>query len=76
MVICYHQVSLEYLARAAAPGHVPFVKTLSQGEAALGVEAAPIDPNQEVWAAGVTYLRSREAGRVEFDRGRYVRPSV
>ncbi len=26
---------------------------------------APIDPSQEVWAAGVTYLRSREARRIE-----------
>ena len=26
---------------------------------------APIDPQQEVWAAGVTYLRSRDARRVE-----------
>jgi len=26
---------------------------------------APIDPLQEVWAAGVTYLRSRDARRVE-----------
>ena len=41
------------------------LKTSSQGEPALGAEAAPIDPNQEVWAAGVTYLRSREARRSE-----------
>src|ERR1044071_5710448 len=41
------------------------LKTVSQGDPALGVEAAPIDPDQEVWAAGVTYLRSREARRVE-----------
>jgi 2-dehydro-3-deoxy-D-arabinonate dehydratase len=26
---------------------------------------APIDPQQEVWAAGVTYLRSREARKAE-----------
>ncbi len=30
-----------------------------------GEEAAPIDPQQEVWAAGVTYLRSREARKTE-----------
>ena len=38
---------------------------LSAGESAAGEEAAPIDPGQEVWAAGVTYLRSRDARRVE-----------
>lgn len=32
---------------------------------AFGTEEAPIDPNQEVWAAGVTYLRSREARKAE-----------
>jgi 2-dehydro-3-deoxy-D-arabinonate dehydratase len=31
----------------------------------IGEEAAPIDPHQEVWAAGVTYLRSRDARRSE-----------
>lgn len=30
-------------------------------ESASGELLAPIEPNQEVWAAGVTYLRSREA---------------
>jgi 2-dehydro-3-deoxy-D-arabinonate dehydratase len=30
-----------------------------------GQEDAPIDPMQEVWAAGVTYLRSREARKAE-----------
>jgi len=37
----------------------------SIGEAASGEEAAPIDPGHEVWAAGVTYLRSRDARREE-----------
>jgi len=39
--------------------------TLSAGEAASGEEVAPIDPEHEVWAAGVTYLRSRDARREE-----------
>ena len=30
-----------------------------------GAEEAPIDPYQEVWAAGVTYLRSRDARKEE-----------
>jgi 2-dehydro-3-deoxy-D-arabinonate dehydratase len=34
-------------------------------EPATGETLAPIDPQQEVWAAGVTYLRSRDARRVE-----------
>ena len=38
---------------------------LPAGESATGEEAAPIDPRQEVWAAGVTYLRSRDARRDE-----------
>src|ERR1051325_10276614 len=31
----------------------------------FGEEEAPIDPQQEVWAAGVTYLRSRDARKAE-----------
>jgi 2-dehydro-3-deoxy-D-arabinonate dehydratase len=38
---------------------------LSGGESAIGEEEAPIDPYQEVWAAGVTYLRSRDARKAE-----------
>ena len=35
------------------------------GELAIGEDEAPIDPQQEVWAAGVTYLRSRDARKAE-----------
>jgi 2-dehydro-3-deoxy-D-arabinonate dehydratase len=41
------------------------LKTLSDAEPAIGEEEAPIDPQQEVWAAGVTYLRSRDARKAE-----------
>jgi 2-dehydro-3-deoxy-D-arabinonate dehydratase len=49
------------------------LKTLSKAESAVGAalsvskgeEEAPIDPHQEVWAAGVTYLRSRDARKEE-----------
>ena len=34
-------------------------------DAATGEVLAPIDPDQEVWASGVTYLRSREAREAE-----------
>jgi len=38
---------------------------LSGEGSASGEETAPIDPQHEVWAAGVTYLRSREARKAE-----------
>ena len=38
---------------------------LADGEPASDEEEAPIDPHQEVWAAGVTYLRSRDARKEE-----------
>jgi len=38
---------------------------LPKEASASGGELAPIDPGHEVWAAGVTYLRSRDARRVE-----------
>lgn len=41
------------------------LKTLSEAEPASGELEAPIDPYQEVWAAGVTYLRSRDARKEE-----------
>jgi len=37
------------------------------GRAAEGALLPPIEHNQEVWAAGVTYLRSREARMAESD---------
>jgi len=41
------------------------LNSLSEAESAIGEEEAPIDPYQEVWAAGVTYLRSRDARKAE-----------
>jgi len=41
------------------------LRTLSKAESAIGELEAPIDPYQEVWAAGVTYLRSRDARKAE-----------
>lgn len=38
---------------------------LSSDEPASAEEEAPIDAYQEVWAAGVTYLRSRDARKAE-----------
>ena len=41
------------------------LETAETDEPTLGEQVAPIDPGHEVWAAGVTYLRSRDARRVE-----------
>jgi len=42
-----------------------FLAALPTGEPAEGALLAPIEPLQEVWAAGVTYLRSRDARKEE-----------
>ena len=41
------------------------LSNLANQEPAVGATVAPIDAHQEVWAAGVTYLRSRDARRAE-----------
>ena len=41
------------------------LNNFSNAESATGEEEAPIDPQQEVKAAGVTYLQSREARKAE-----------
>ncbi|MBN2392299.1 MAG: fumarylacetoacetate hydrolase family protein [Anaerolineae bacterium] len=48
---------------------VPFLAALPQEGAADGDLLAPIEPAQEVWAAGVTYLRSRDAREAESQTG-------
>ena len=45
------------------------LEELPEGPAADGPLLAPIDAAQEVWAAGVTYLRSREAREAESQAG-------
>jgi 2-dehydro-3-deoxy-D-arabinonate dehydratase len=59
--------SLNLSALLEMPGEAMFhlLKTLSAGEPVVGEAVAPLDPQHEVWAAGVTYLRSRDARRVE-----------
>jgi 2-dehydro-3-deoxy-D-arabinonate dehydratase len=42
-----------------------FLRGIAGTEAADGVPLAPVEPASEVWAAGVTYLRSREAREAE-----------
>jgi 2-dehydro-3-deoxy-D-arabinonate dehydratase len=41
------------------------LSSAATGDAAAGTLLAPIDEHQEVWAAGVTYLRSRDARQAE-----------
>ena len=42
-----------------------FLRSIATADAAGGAPLAPLDDNTEVWAAGVTYLRSREAREAE-----------
>lgn len=39
--------------------------TITRGEIIIGVPVAPISPEIELWGAGVTYLRSRDARKEE-----------
>ena len=52
------------LAQAA-----PFIARHLTAEPAQGALLAPIEPVQEVWASGVTYLRSRQARQAESNTG-------
>ncbi|MDQ3248686.1 MAG: fumarylacetoacetate hydrolase family protein [Chloroflexota bacterium] len=44
---------------------VSLLQSLSPTEAATGELLSPVEPAQEVWGSGVTYLRSREARKAE-----------
>jgi 2-dehydro-3-deoxy-D-arabinonate dehydratase len=50
------------IPRTALPA---LLRSLPRDDAPAGRLLAPIDPMTEVWAAGVTYLRSREAREAE-----------
>ncbi|MCB0079332.1 MAG: fumarylacetoacetate hydrolase family protein [Caldilineaceae bacterium] len=41
------------------------LESLAGGEAVQGDAVAPVEPNQEVWGSGVTYLGSRDARKAE-----------
>jgi 2-dehydro-3-deoxy-D-arabinonate dehydratase len=58
-------LTLSALLELSNESMLQLLHRLAQDEPAAGAIAAPIDPYQEVWAAGVTYLRSRDARRVE-----------
>ncbi len=54
------------LPKSAVDG---FLASLPLGEAADDPILPPVEPTQEVWASGVTYMRSREARKSESDVG-------
>jgi 2-dehydro-3-deoxy-D-arabinonate dehydratase len=56
---------LGHLLELAPEFVVPFLDSVARTEPAAGPLLPPIEPDQEVWASGVTYLRSREARTAE-----------
>jgi 2-dehydro-3-deoxy-D-arabinonate dehydratase len=61
--------SLGLLMAQPSGQQADFLNGLVTGEDAGGTPLAPIDPHQEVWASGVTFLRSREAREAESAAG-------
>ena len=58
-------LDLSSLLEMPRPDLLAALVRFSTDEPATSEIEAPIDPHQEVWAAGVTYLRSREARKAE-----------
>ena len=54
------------LPRAA---YAELLRAMATGEPASGPLLAPIEASHEVWASGVTYLRSRDARQAESETG-------
>lgn len=61
--------SLDKLLALPAREHAAFLQDQLTAETAHGTLVAPIEDRQEVWASGVTYLRSREAREAESATG-------
>src|SRR4051812_34659264 len=58
--------SLEMLLQLPKVAIAELLRALPKGAPTAGsVLLAPVEPTQEVWAAGVTYLRSRDAREEE-----------
>ena len=60
---------LDLLLELPRDAIAPFLATMPTEGEATGDLLAPIEPAQEVWAAGVTYLRSRDAREAESQTG-------
>lgn len=58
---------LGYLLSLPGQQLAPVLQAAVTDEPATGSLLPPVEPEQEVWAAGVTYLRSREARMSESD---------
>jgi 2-dehydro-3-deoxy-D-arabinonate dehydratase len=56
---------LEALFTAPASEAMAVLERCATGEPATGARVAPLHANHEVWASGVTYLRSRDARQQE-----------
>lgn len=61
--------NLEMLLELPRENITGFLSSLPKMGTAEGNLCAPIEPVQEVWASGVTYLRSRDAREAESDTG-------
>jgi 2-dehydro-3-deoxy-D-arabinonate dehydratase len=61
----FPEMSLSSLLALSRDEMLACLSKIARGEKASSNPLAPLDPQQEVWAAGVTYLRSREARRAE-----------
>ena len=58
-------INLSTLLGASREDMVKLLTNISHNEPAVGETLAPVDAMHEVWAAGVTYQRSREARQAE-----------
>lgn len=58
-------ITLSVLLSLSAEQMVALLTSIATGGLAEGTLLPPIDGEQEVWAAGVTYLRSRDARQAE-----------
>jgi 2-dehydro-3-deoxy-D-arabinonate dehydratase len=59
------QFSIDLLLQLPRAARTDFLQSIPVSETAAGKLMAPLEPTHEVWAAGVTYLRSREAREAE-----------
>jgi 2-dehydro-3-deoxy-D-arabinonate dehydratase len=59
------ELDLGLLLQVPSAALADHVRALPRGGRAAGALLAPLEPFHEVWAAGVTYLRSREARKAE-----------
>lgn len=59
------RITLDSLLAMPADVMRATLEGMPQGERIDGAPLAPVEPDQEVWGSGVTYLRSREARKAE-----------